>query len=502
MGRPPLLYLAPDGLHCYRWHRHATEHCGHFAADAAGLEAFSGWLHGLSAATPFTLLVDLPDERFRIETLPHVRGPDRRRLRERRQVQLFPDTPFVAHQYLDREPSGRQDERILFAALNRPSTITPWLEAIEGQGHRLQRLVPVAFLAAALAAHLPATQGPFLLALLTPAGLRISCCEDRKLLFSRLSPASQSAPPPLSQWQDEAREVHRHLLSQRILRHDIACTCHLLTSANSDTSTTSDSVIAPGALRFVHSNTPSAPAGPRHASPTGADDRLLLLRRPCHHAGLPHATPAAALYAGRLHLAGQLTVAGAAMVLVLCMLLTLSNMTETQALEERSTAATARGDAIERALAALQAASQSPPHPLPRLQATLDMLQYLEAETASPEPALHQLADALAPLPDTELKRIDWTATANGTTGPESTTPSRHQGLELHFALPDGLARARVNHAQRLLAALRSIPGIKLRAERLPVEMTGSRPLSPAIVDAEDSTSALRIHLELPAIQP
>ncbi|MBS0347054.1 MAG: hypothetical protein JSR69_11400 [Proteobacteria bacterium] len=500
MGRPPLLYLAPDGLHCYRRHRHATEHCGHFPTDATGLEAFSGWLHGLSTATPFTLLVDLPDERFRIETLPHVRGPDRRRLRERRQAQLFPDTPFVAHQYLDREPSGRQDERILFATPGRPSTITPWLEAIEGHGHRLQRLVPAAFLAAALAAHLPATQGPLLLALLTPAGLRISCCEGRKLLFSRLSPASQTEPPPLSQWQDEAREVHRHLLNQRILRHDMACTCHLLTPANSNTSTTSDAVITPGELRFAHSAPPSSLASPHHARPTDGDDRLLLLRQPCHHARLPHATPAAALHAGRLHLAGQLMVAGTAMVLVLCMLLTVSNMMETQTLEQRGAAATARGDAIERALVALQAASPSPAHPLPRLQATLDMLQRLEAETASPEPALHQLADALAPLPDAALKRIEWTA--NGTTGPENAAPSRTQGLDLHFALPDGLARERVNHAQRLLAALSSIPGIKLHTERLPVEMTGSRSLSPAILDAEGSTSALRVHLEIPAVQP
>ncbi|WP_374482677.1 hypothetical protein [Zoogloea sp.] len=182
------------------------------------------------------------------------------------------------------------------------------------------------------------------------------------------------------------------------------------------------------------------------------------------------------------------------------MLLTVSNVMETQTLEQRGAAATARGDAIERALAALPAASPSPAHPLPRLQATLDMLQRLEAETASPEPALHQLADTLAPLPDAALKRIEWTA--NGTTGPENAAPSRTQGLDLHFALPDGLARERGNHAQRLLAALSSIPGIKLHTEHLPVEMTGSHSLSPAILDAEGSTSALRVHLEIPAVQP
>ena len=140
------------------------------------------------------LLADLPDERFRIETLPHVRGSDRKHLRERRQAQIFPDTPYVAHQYLDREQSGRQDDRVLFVALNRPSAIAPWLAIIERNGHRLKRLVPAPFLATAITSGLPATSKPILLALRTLAGLRVSCIDKDKLLFSPIAATPSPSP--------------------------------------------------------------------------------------------------------------------------------------------------------------------------------------------------------------------------------------------------------------------------------------------------------------------
>lgn len=501
MGSPPLLYLAPDGLHCYRQHERTTEHAGHFAPEPAGQEAFARWLGGFTAGTSFTLLVDLPDERFKIETLPHVRGPDRKRLRERRQAQIFPDTPFVAHQYLDREQSGRRDERILFAALSRPSAIVPWLDAIERNRHRLKRLVPAPFVAATVTRHLPAAPGPVLLGLLTPAGLRVSCFEGQRLLFSRLRPGSSHARPPTSQWKDEAREAHRHLLSQRLVTHSTSCTCYLLAPPMDDAASAPDTSPTQGDLHFVpQAILPLAPGTPQ-PSPDGEGCLPFLLHLLNSHPRLPQATPADALLSNQLSQIGLALKAAAVGILFLCWALAIVPMQEIQDLEQRRAAAKTRGDAVEHALAALVAASPAPPHPLPQLQATLDALRRRSTASTGPEPALRQLAVALSPIADIALRRIDWSANGGGA-DPAKDAAALGQRLILHFALPYEGARERVVHAQRILTALHNIPGARLHTQQVPVEMMATRALSPAVLKAEAQAPQLVVHLELPAATP
>lgn len=500
MARPPLLYLAPDGLHCYRLRRRTTEHVGQFAPDAIGQEAFSQWLEESAVNTAFTLLVDLPDERFRIETLPHVRGPDRRRLRERRQAQLFPDTPYVAHQYLAPEPSGRREERVLFAALNRPSAIDPWLTILERHGHRLKRLIPMPFLAATAIPHLPATPGTFLLALQTPAGLRISCFDGRKLLLSRLHPVPSHLTPPLSEWMAEAREAHRHLLNQRLVAHDTQCTCYLLAPPQDDMSPALESAIPHGDLHFILKDPAHLLPGTSQSASRAEGCLPMLLQLLHRHSRLVQATPARFLLTHQLHQIGLALQATAVVILLACAALAIANMREIQSLEQRSTAAKARGDAAEQALTTLAASSPTPPHPLEQLQITLETLQHLDTASSGPEPALRQLAAALSPIPDFVLRRIDWST--NGNADPTKGASASGQTLTLDFALPPEGTRERTGHARRILTALGTIPHAHLHTEHVPVEMMTNQPLSPAVLEKNAQAAGLVIRLEFPAPKP
>ena len=499
MGRPPILYLAPDGLHCHLQHKRAAGHDGHFAPDATGLEAFSHWLSGFRAGTPFILLVDLPDERFRIETLPHVRGPDRKRLRERRQAQIFPDTPFVAHQYLDREPAGRRDERILFVALNDPSAIAPWLDAIAHNRHRLKRLVPAPFVAAAVTHYLPVPPGPALLAMQTPAGLRISCLESHRLLFSRLLPEYSHAQARISQWKDEAREAHRYLLSQRLVTHGTPCTCYLLAPSSGDASPALESSQSQGDLQFIQQDLLQLSPDITPPSPDGEGGLLVLLHLLKRHPRLPQATPADALLSNQLHRIGLTLQASAVAILILCGTLAVMHVQEIQDLQQRCAAAKTRGNTTEQALTALMASIPAPPYPLAQLQATLDALRQHRSARAGPEPALRQVAIALNPIHDIALRRVDWSANSN--TDVEKEPATLGQSLTLHFTLPYDRARERVIHAQRVLTALHTIPGVHLHTKHLPIEMMATRTLSPAILEAETQTPQLVVHVNLPATE-
>ncbi|MBS0353481.1 MAG: hypothetical protein JSR83_06215 [Proteobacteria bacterium] len=501
MGRPPLLYLAPDGLHCYRLRRRTIEHIGQFAPDTVGQEAFSQWLEESRANTAFTLLVDLPDERFRIETLPHVRGPDRRRLRERRQAQIFPDTPYVAHQYLDSRPSGRREERVLFAALNRPPTIDPWLAIIERHGHRLRRLIPMPFLAATVIPHLPAAPGTFLLALRTPAGLRVSCFDGCRLLLSRLHPLPSHLTPQLSEWMAEAQEAHRHLLSQRLVAHDTQCPCYLLTPPQDNMSPAPELSIPHGDLHFILKDPAHLLPGTSSSASRAEGCLPMLLPLLQRHSRLPQATPGRFLLTHQLHQIGRALQATAAVILLACAAFAIANMREIQPLEQRSSTAKARGDAAEQALTTLVATSPTHPHSLAQLQITLETLQHLDTASSGPEPALRQLAVALNPIPDVVIRRIDWSANSSNA-GATKETPTSRETLTLHFALPREGTRERTDHTQRILTALSTIPYAHLHTEQVPVEMMANRPLSPAVLEKNAQAADLVIRLEFPVTKP
>ena len=63
---------------------------------------------------------------FRRETIPHVFGPDRLAIIQRRQDRLFRDTPYRHYDIQGREEDARRDDRILLTAITNAGIITPW----------------------------------------------------------------------------------------------------------------------------------------------------------------------------------------------------------------------------------------------------------------------------------------------------------------------------------------------------------------------------------------
>ncbi|HEB77745.1 MAG TPA: hypothetical protein ENI90_04370, partial [Methylothermaceae bacterium] len=80
------------------------------------------------------LVVDLIEEEFRLERLPHLTGSDHRALVRRKQRQLFQAEPLVTARRLGRERSGRRDDLILFTAVRGVRVAETWLDWLAGRG--------------------------------------------------------------------------------------------------------------------------------------------------------------------------------------------------------------------------------------------------------------------------------------------------------------------------------------------------------------------------------
>jgi len=96
-------------------------------ADFTSFEEF------LSNASPLTsyLLVDLQDEDFRLEQIPHVRGNDRKQLIQRLEEKVFRDTEYRSALTLDRLKDGRKDDQILFSSLMKVDDLNRWMTLFE-----------------------------------------------------------------------------------------------------------------------------------------------------------------------------------------------------------------------------------------------------------------------------------------------------------------------------------------------------------------------------------
>ena len=192
-----------------------------FGADEDGLTEFSLYLDH-APHDPVYLLVDVVEEEFREEAIPHVVGGDRRALIRTRQNRLFRDPTYSYAVVQGREAEGRRDDRVLFAALIRPDLLTPWVGQIAKHKVPLAGIYSMPIVSEALIKRMPVDSDHALLVTLQSAGgLRQTFFHQKRIKLSRLAimPAG-GTPGHASYVLGEIEKIRRYLNSLRQLPHD------------------------------------------------------------------------------------------------------------------------------------------------------------------------------------------------------------------------------------------------------------------------------------------
>ena len=206
-----VLVVRSGGVRLFRGARRAPGLIRDFAADESGYAELGRYLEH-TAAPPIHLLVDVIEEDFRRETVPHVFGRTRQGVLATRRARLFHGTPYVSTRREGRAPEGRRDDRILFSAIVRPERIEPWLDVLREHEAPVAGIHSLPITSARLLPLLGANAGQVLL--VTESGerdLRQTFFEDGRLALSRLAPL----PPGKS--GDRARGIVAEV--ERFLHH-------------------------------------------------------------------------------------------------------------------------------------------------------------------------------------------------------------------------------------------------------------------------------------------
>jgi hypothetical protein len=182
-----LLFLSADHFQAYAWDSGKLSEVHYFTNDSDGREQFSTYLQ--QHKEPALLLIDVIEEDFRHESVPHLIGGNRHALIERKFEQFYRNTQFRQAKVLHRQADGRRDDEMLFSALTNPQRISPWLDTLLSNGTPLIGIHSLPNISTPLLKDIDSDH-VLLLSWEKHAGLRQTYFNNKRLHFSRLTPIS------------------------------------------------------------------------------------------------------------------------------------------------------------------------------------------------------------------------------------------------------------------------------------------------------------------------
>jgi len=217
-----LLIIHNDGALLYGWNRRGLIELGSFDQSTSAFDHFQDRLIENHSA-PFIVLVDCIEEDFRHENVVHVSGSDRSALLKRKLSFFYRTTPYRVARVIGREKDGRKDDRALFTALSRPDLVDAWLNLILDQQIAIKSISSAPYLMESFAKQQDLQNAPHLLLVnVEPkTGVRQTYLQKGKVLFSRLSPRSQSQHTEIvQQVQDQALQTRKYLERIKLLPYE------------------------------------------------------------------------------------------------------------------------------------------------------------------------------------------------------------------------------------------------------------------------------------------
>ena len=408
MNNKHLLYLDAHQLTACRWRAGELASKAVFAANAEGLLLFVAYLAQHQRGV-FSLLVNVAEEGFQIETIPFLRGSDRQAIIKRKLGQLFFNAALTTSLSLGYEKTRRKDERLLLAALTNQTFFAPWLDAIAKAGVALTGIHSLPLLAPILLRKLGIDGEPCLLLTIQDQSMRQSYFEKGELCFSRLTPLRNGSIDGIAQgFSSEAQKLQQYLVSQRLIARDQSITAHLLAHAGAFQAieqSCSDSATIH--YQLIDIADCAQRTGLRMTPPGSQCERLFL--------NLLASSPPRAQFADEAQLHGNhlrqirsaLYGAGAA-TLSGCLLLAGTLLFETRELNQQSAQLSSEASLVRSRYDEIVKTFPPIPTDHQTLRRVIDRYLALERHSATPDGLYREISRALADSPAVEVDRIDW----------------------------------------------------------------------------------------------
>ncbi|NKB36378.1 MAG: hypothetical protein GKR93_04305 [Gammaproteobacteria bacterium] len=215
------LFISAHKAAVYHWNKGKISSSYLFDVNEEGREHFKRYL-AQTANSPVYIMVDVFEEEYRRETVPHVMGSDRKTLLERKTDRLFRDTQYIYNETQGREEQGRRDDNILLTAITNPGVIKPWIEMMNEHKTPVAGIYSLPLLVSSLLKSRPEPSNHILLvSLQSISGLRQTFIQNGELRISRLVQMPRFGTTPYAPYiSEEVEKIQRYLNSLRLIPPD------------------------------------------------------------------------------------------------------------------------------------------------------------------------------------------------------------------------------------------------------------------------------------------
>ena len=200
-----------------------------FNGDDAGYALFDRCLSELAPA-PVCVLVDVVEEEYRQDTVPHVGRGDRRAVLTRKYARLFRGTTYHHALAQGREDDGRKDDRVLLTAITRPEVLAPWLGPLQAHKVPVTGIYSLPVLSERLLKRIGAVgTNVLLISAQKASGLRQTFFRDGQLKISRLAHMPRLGSVPFAaHLLGEVEKLKRYLNSLALISRDSPLSVYIL----------------------------------------------------------------------------------------------------------------------------------------------------------------------------------------------------------------------------------------------------------------------------------
>ena len=189
-----IFYFSGHRLTVFHWSRKRLEGACSFESNDDGYEKFRQYLES-SAKTPTVMLLDVIEEDFRKDVIPHVFGKDRKAVISRLIDRHYRSSrQYTYSEIQGRQKTGRKDDEVLLAAITNPELVRPWIRIIEDCDVPLSGILSLPLISNSILSVIGAKKGYVLLvSQQVNSNLRQTLFKDGKMVSSRQSVINQDA---------------------------------------------------------------------------------------------------------------------------------------------------------------------------------------------------------------------------------------------------------------------------------------------------------------------
>lgn len=216
-----VFFITRNQLKVFEWTKKKLNNWYEFKNSEEGFREFEDYL----VSTPDTvskILLELLEEEFQRDKIPHVLGSDRKNLIKRQITRHYRDSRHVHARLIGREKNGRRDDEYLLTSISNTEPLDAWVDLLNKHNVPVVGIWSTPLLSVELLKQIPdKTESMLLVSRQMRSTVRESYFNEGKLILSRqvrIERGIRNQRIASTYLSHGADQIHRFLSNQRIIQ--------------------------------------------------------------------------------------------------------------------------------------------------------------------------------------------------------------------------------------------------------------------------------------------